>query len=385
MKKVMSGVLALLLACSMLLGNVYAFADDSGWDTPPVCLEHNFVRMPVKPATTKEDGYSEIHCKNCDAVLDDGSRQVIPSIKSVTLSCTQYTYDGKAKTPKVTVKDRTGKVIAAENYTVSYVNNKAAGKNTYAKIVFKGNYSGEMTAKFSILLAKPAKPKVSAKTSASAVKLSWKKVTGAQYYRIYSYNTSTKQYKGIANTKNLSYTVKKLKAGTTYYYLVRSFYVMSNNEKSYSPYTVKDNVKAVTLCAAPRVKASVSGKTVTLKWAKCANAKFYKVFQYNAKTKKYTALKRTTALSAKLSAQAVGTHYYLVRAYNSASTGSAYSTKNLAKAVVKATTTASKTVYITRTGKRYHYDSKCGNGTYYKSTLAQAKKAGLTPCQKCVH
>lgn len=42
-----------------------------------------------------------------------------------------------------------------------------------------------------------------------------------------------------------------------------------------------------------------------------------------------------------------------------------------------------RTVYVTKTGKRYHYDSKCGNGTYYESTLSQAQARGLTPCQKC--
>lgn len=40
------------------------------------------------------------------------------------------------------------------------------------------------------------------------------------------------------------------------------------------------------------------------------------------------------------------------------------------------------TVYITPTGKKYH-KTKCGNGTYTKTTLAKAKHAGLTPCKKC--
>lgn len=42
----------------------------------------------------------------------------------------------------------------------------------------------------------------------------------------------------------------------------------------------------------------------------------------------------------------------------------------------------STTVYITPTGSKYH-KKKCGNGTYTKSTLAKAKKAGLKPCKKC--
>lgn len=41
-------------------------------------------------------------------------------------------------------------------------------------------------------------------------------------------------------------------------------------------------------------------------------------------------------------------------------------------------------VYITRTGKRYHYENPCGNGTYYACTLSEALRRGLTPCEKCV-
>lgn len=44
----------------------------------------------------------------------------------------------------------------------------------------------------------------------------------------------------------------------------------------------------------------------------------------------------------------------------------------------------SRQVYITRTGKRYHYDNHCNGGTYFPSTLQEALARGLTPCKKCV-
>lgn len=40
-------------------------------------------------------------------------------------------------------------------------------------------------------------------------------------------------------------------------------------------------------------------------------------------------------------------------------------------------------VYRTPKGKRYHFDPNCGGKNSYKTTLQQAKSAGLTPCQKC--
>lgn len=42
-----------------------------------------------------------------------------------------------------------------------------------------------------------------------------------------------------------------------------------------------------------------------------------------------------------------------------------------------------RTVYVTPTGKRYHYDNHCNDGTYIPSTLAEARAKGLTPCKKC--
>ena len=42
-----------------------------------------------------------------------------------------------------------------------------------------------------------------------------------------------------------------------------------------------------------------------------------------------------------------------------------------------------RTVYITNSGKRYHFNSKCGNGNYFPVSLKEAKARGLTPCEKC--
>ena len=42
---------------------------------------------------------------------------------------------------------------------------------------------------------------------------------------------------------------------------------------------------------------------------------------------------------------------------------------------------ADTTVYITRTGEKYH-THKCGNGNYFPSSLSSAKAMGLTACSK---
>ena len=227
-----------------------------------------------------------------------------------------------------------GKDLTTDQYHIEYpAESKAIG--TYsAKLTISSDYfEDELVYNYSIFLGKP---KVTAKAGVNAIALSWKKVAGATAYRVYGYNIKTGKYSKIADTKSLSYTRKGRTAGTQYVYLVRAIGKDKNGTTVLSPYTAADNVSIYTLCSAPKAKATVSGKTVTLKWAKVQNAKFYRVYKYNVKTKKYTTLvKSTTKLNVKLTKQLKGTNYYLVRAFNKASVGSNYTTKNLTKAVVR--------------------------------------------------
>lgn len=41
-------------------------------------------------------------------------------------------------------------------------------------------------------------------------------------------------------------------------------------------------------------------------------------------------------------------------------------------------------VYITRTGSKYHYDDQCNGGTYWPVPFDTAVGMGLQPCDKCV-
>ena len=69
---------------------------------------------------------------------------------------------------------------------------------------------------------------------------------------------------------------------------------------------------------------------------------------------------------------------------NSTSINTSTSTKKTTTQSTSATTTDnSRTVYVTPTGKRYHYISTCGGKNSTASTLNKAKARGLTPCQNC--
>lgn len=65
------------------------------------------------------------------------------------------------------------------------------------------------------------------------------------------------------------------------------------------------------------------------------------------------------------------------------SSSTATTNKKVNTSTVSASNDNSRTVYVTPTGKRYHYISTCGGKNSTASTLNKAKARGLTPCQKC--
>lgn len=45
---------------------------------------------------------------------------------------------------------------------------------------------------------------------------------------------------------------------------------------------------------------------------------------------------------------------------------------------------ADRIVYITKTGKKYHYSYNCSDVDFYECTLSEALEMGLEPCGSCV-
>ena len=66
---------------------------------------------------------------------------------------------------------------------------------------------------------------------------------------------------------------------------------------------------------------------------------------------------------------------------NTGNTGSASTGSGGSTSAVKP---AQNTVYVTPTGKRYHYSKECAGKNGTATTLQNAKARGLTPCSKCV-
>ncbi len=172
----------------------------------------------------------------------------IAKIKSVTLSSSAYTYNGKVKKPTVTVKDSDGdKLKEGTDYTVTYSSGrKYVGKYTVT-VTFKGNYSGTEKLTFTI------KPK---STSVYSLTAGAKKFTAKWYTRTeqtsgyqlqYSTSSSMKNAKSktLSGTSKNSLTVSSLKANTKYYVRVRTYKNVKINGKIYKYYSAWSSVKSV--------------------------------------------------------------------------------------------------------------------------------------------
>ena len=92
--------------------------------------------------------YYKVSLKNYEDFYGSTKITVLPiSMEGRTVNLSQYsfTYDGKAKTPAVTITD----LVAGTDYTVSYTDNVNAGK-AKAVVTGKGNYGGTIVKEFTI-------------------------------------------------------------------------------------------------------------------------------------------------------------------------------------------------------------------------------------------
>ena len=178
-------------------------------------------KTTVTKATTKKNGSSVTKCTKCGNV---SKKSTIYYPKTVTLSTTAYTYDGKVKKPGVTVKNSAGKTIAASNYTVTYPSGRKNVGTYTVKVTFKGNYSGSVSKTFKINPKNTSISGLTAQSKAFTVKLK-KYTTQTTGYQI-QYSTSSNFSNAKTVTVKNSTTSKKISKLTgkkKYYVRVRTY------------------------------------------------------------------------------------------------------------------------------------------------------------------
>ena len=140
----------------------------------------------IEKASTSKDGKIIDKCSRCGDVK---VAQIISHPTKVVLNNSNFVYDGKIKTPTVTVTSADGKTIDSANYDISYANGRKDAGTYDVKVTFKGNYTGSLTTKFTIAKAnqslKIKLPKKKMKVGAKAkIKIKANKGHGKVTYKV---------------------------------------------------------------------------------------------------------------------------------------------------------------------------------------------------------
>lgn len=199
-----------------------------------------------KAAAVGVKGRKHRSCTVCGAVVESADIPALSpksiSSASVSLSIATYSFDGKVKTPSVTVKLGSTALRNGIDYVVSYRNNKNVGKATVV-ITGKGLYAGTITRTFVINPAKQSIQKLTAKSKGFYIDYAAKgHATG--YEIQYATNSSFSGAKKTVITSNKTdkVTVSKLSGNKKYYVRVRT-YTTVNGIKYYGAWAA---VKTVT-------------------------------------------------------------------------------------------------------------------------------------------
>lgn len=260
----------------------------------------------------------------------DGSAKTPLSNCVVTLQYSKTTYNGKSKTPKVTVK-RGSKVLASgKDYKVSYSSNKNCGTAT-VRVTGSGSYTGTVTKKFTIV-PKRVTGMTSSRTT-SSITLKWPKVSGAVGYNVYQASSPNGKYKKIKTVTSPKVKISKLSTGKKYYFKVAAF------GKKGGSYVGQSSTVFQTATAPKKVtikSVKKSGTSLTVKWNK-VSCSGYQIqystdskFKKNVKTVKVSSGSTTSKTIKKLSSKSG--YYVRVRAIisftNKSYSGSYSSVKN---------------------------------------------------------
>lgn len=209
---------------------------------------HTYQNKKVtKRATTSKNGTFSAVCSVCGAE----QTETIYAAKTIKLSKTSMTYNGKNQKPSVTILDANkNKLKSGTDYKVTYPKkSKNVGRYTVT-ITLKGSYSGTVKKTFTILPKNTAISKLTA--SKNTVTVKWKKQTKQTAGYEIQYSTSSKftkkTTKTVKVTKNstTSKKITKLKAKKKYYVRIRTYQTVKVGKKSTKIYSGWSKAKTIT-------------------------------------------------------------------------------------------------------------------------------------------
>lgn len=292
-------------------------------------VSHSYKIVTTK-ATLSKNGKVENKCIVCGYV---SKTTTVYYPKTIKLSATTYTYNGKVKSPTVTVKDSKGNTLKKDtDYTVSYASDRKNTGKYSVTVAFKGKYSGKKVLYFNILPSKTSK--ITPTCDTTSIKVGWSKVTGASGYKVELLNSKGKVVKTVTTTK-AAYTFKELSKVTTYKIRVTAYKTI-DSKKLYS--TVSTTITTATAPAkATLSKVTAGSKSATPSWKKVSGASGYEVM-YSTSSKfsssKTAAVSKSSSTKTTIKKLTKGKKYYFkVRAYKTVDSKKVYGAWSAVKSV----------------------------------------------------
>ena len=302
--------------------------------TVKVKCEHPATHLANKtePTCTKAGYIGNTVCDTCGEVIEKGN-SIEPkghnyiTVPSTDATCTKNGYTSKVYCSICGYVEAYSQPIYAKGHTPGeWIIDKEATVNKAGSKHRECTECGKILEKATIKQLKCSKPKLTQITNTSSgVKVFWSKVSGADTYKIYR-KTSKSSWKYIGSTSSTSYTDKKAKSGTKYYYAIKA-----KNEAGDS---ATSNSLSIKHLADPTLKTPKSMKKgVSLKWTKTTGAQGYIIYRKTG-SGSYTKLKTEKGVSnlsyVDKSAKKGKKYTYMVKAYYN-STFSAYSNAKTVK------------------------------------------------------
>lgn len=220
------------------------------------CSTHEFTTKVTKQATLESKGKQVSTCKQCGKKVTasipvltasqfEDKKMYKPSVNSTTSSRIRIKWESYPCADGYVIYRKSGKKwkklasvpATTNNYLIKNLDDATEYNfriKAYAEIDGKTYYTkASSTLKAS---TETLDPTLKANLKGNTCKLTWNKVSGADGYKIYvSTGKNSKSYKTVAivDAKTSSYTIKNLKKGKTYNYVIKAF-VNCNGDKVFS-------------------------------------------------------------------------------------------------------------------------------------------------------
>lgn len=266
-------------------------------------------------------------------------QRVITSLSYSSIPTSDVVWTGSAIKRNIVLKLGSLQLKEGTHYTATYNNNTNIGKATIV-IAGKGNFKSSITKTFMIIPKAPTNLRATKQTK-NTITIGWNKpASGATAYRIYMYNSSTKDWEYKQTTDKTSATISNLQTATAYIVKVCA-YVKVDNKLYKGPFT--SNLTWATIPETPSIKTLASTgnkntKQLKLEWSKSTGATGYEIAVWTSKSKSWsteviTGDKNVSRVVSGLVKDKL-TYKYKVRAYRTVSGKKLYTAYSAEKSIV---------------------------------------------------